>query len=384
MRAAIGDPEELIALGAFVGAQVLVVCFAILIARAYRERPLLLHAAGGLLALMALLGLAGAHPFLPEALMLLVLAASGMQLRDLASHAGSLQQSRRWLVDTSLGLLPALAVASVLEPSVLFAGLGLWSAVASVVLVRLWPQSRPWGRWLLPGLAALGGAAALMGLLQFDDQVAAGALIPPAALLAVWSACVFLATVWRSRIVGETRVRSDARTTVDPLTGLATSLVLDERIQAARTLMRRYGHPSVLLMIHIDNLQRIADEFGSHAAEGAMLSAAMRVRQALREGDVAARVDDAHIAVLAEGVAPAEAAANVASRVLAAGLREPLPALPAEFLQFRIVLGGIPADDVPARKLLKLLAARLELELASPSARHIVTVASDEMALAAA
>lgn len=384
MRAAIGDPEELIALGAFVGAQVLVVCFAILIARAYRERPLLLHAAGGLLALMALQGLAGAHPFLPEALMLLVLAASGMQLRDLASHAGSLQQSRRWLVDTSLGLLPALAVASVLEPSVLFAGLGLWSAVASVVLVRLWPQSRPWGRWLLPGLAALGGAAALMGLLQFDDQVAAGALIPPAALLAVWSACVFLATVWRSRIVGETRVRSDARTTVDPLTGLATSLVLDERIQAARTLMRRYGHPSVLLMIHIDNLQRIADEFGSHAAEGAMLSAAMRVRQALREGDVAARVDDAHIAVLAEGVAPAEAAANVASRVLAAGLREPLPALPAEFLQFRIVLGGIPADDVPARKLLKLLAARLELELASPSARHIVTVASDEMALAAA
>ena len=37
------DPDELVALGAFTGAQVLVVCFSVIIANAYRERALLLH-----------------------------------------------------------------------------------------------------------------------------------------------------------------------------------------------------------------------------------------------------------------------------------------------------------------------------------------------------
>jgi diguanylate cyclase (GGDEF)-like protein len=313
--------------------------------------------------------------------MLLVLAAAGMQLRDLAAHAGAVQQPRRWLVDISLGLVPALAAATLLVPWLLLPGLALWAGVAAVVLTRIWPQSRPWRWWLLPGLAALGAAAAWLALQRFED--APQGLLVLAGLTATWSACVFLASVWRSRIVGETRARAAARTTIDPLTGLATLLVLGERVQAARNLMRRYGHPSVLLLVHIENLQRLAGEFGAQAAEEAMLAAAGRVRQALREGDVAARVAGNHIAVLAEGLAPAEAAANVASRILVAGLREPLPSLPAEFLHFRIVLGVVPAEDIPARALLQLLESRLAQDLAAPSERRIVTVPSDAMMAAA-
>jgi diguanylate cyclase (GGDEF)-like protein len=326
---------------------------------------------------LTLQGLVGAHTFYPNTLMLLVLAAAGMQLRDLVSHAGSMQQPRRWLVDISLGLTPALAVGSVLAPWLLLPGLAIWSIAVAVVVARIWPQSRPWGWWLLPGVVALGAAAAWMATQSLEEPEEN--LLPVAGLLTVWSACVFLAAIWRSRILGETRVRTDARTTVDPLTGLATPLVLGERVHAARNLIRRYGHPSVLLLVHIDNLGRLTAEYGPEAAEAAVLAAATRVRQALREGDVAARVSHSQIAVLAEGLSPAEAAANVASRILVAGLKEPLPSLPAEFLHFRIVLGAIPVEDIPAKGLLQLLAARLELELAAPSERHIVTLAGDEM-----
>ena len=105
------DPDELVALGAFAGAQVLVVCFSVIVANTYRERALLLHGAATMMGVLAVQTLVGGQPFLAEAAVLLVLALDGMQLRDLVSHAGALRQPRRWLVGISLALLPALALA---------------------------------------------------------------------------------------------------------------------------------------------------------------------------------------------------------------------------------------------------------------------------------
>nr|WP_255429411.1 diguanylate cyclase [Ramlibacter albus] len=231
--------------------------------------------------------------------------------------------------------------------------------------------------WLLPAVALLvvaAGSLAARSVAEPDDIV-----LWIGGLFTAWSACTYLATGWRSRIFGETRVRIDARNTVDPLTGLATPLVLQERIHAARTMMQRYGHPSVLMMVHIENLPRIAHEFGPETAEQAVLTAANRIRDSLRQGDVAARLAHSRFAVLVEGMAAAEAAGNVASRMLVAGLKEPLPAARAEFLQFRIVLTGVPVSDVTAKQLISRLAARLERELAEPSQRRIVTVGNDEL-----
>ncbi|QJW84880.1 GGDEF domain-containing protein [Ramlibacter terrae] len=119
-------------------------------------------------------------------------------------------------------------------------------------------------------------------------------------LLTAWSACVYLATGWRGRIRGETRARVKARNTIDPLTGLATPLVLSERVEAARHLTRRYGHPSVLMLVHIENPASLAHEFGPEAAESAVLAAAARVREALlRDGDVVARLTHTRMGVLA-------------------------------------------------------------------------------------
>ena len=371
------DPEQLW-LGACVGAQVLLVMLCVINANVYRERALLLHAAATLMAVVAVQAVIGNHPLLPPAVLLLVPALAGLQLMDLVSHGGGLRQLRRWLLAVSALVLPMLAIGAVYSAWALAGGMVLWIALVSLVLLRAWRQSQPWVWWLLPGFAALALACLSVVVDQppydMDDAVRLGAL------LTAWATCTYVGTGWRGRIFGETRARVQGSNTVDPLTGLATPLVLAQRMLAARYLTRRYGHPSVLMVVHIENLPAIATEFGLEAAESAVLAAASRVRESLmRDGDVAARLAHSRIGVLAEGAAPGEAAATVATRILVAGLKEPLEAARAEYLRFRIVLGAIPVDDTPPRELLYKLNLRMDQELRERSERRIVTVAQEEL-----
>ena len=76
----------------------------------------------------------------------------------------------------------------------------------------------------------------------------------------------------------------------------------------------------------------------------------------------------------------AEGSANIASRILVAGLREPLAAAPAEFLHFRVVLAGVPVNDLSAKQLIARLSGRMDRELQEASQRRIATLAVDELA----
>jgi diguanylate cyclase (GGDEF)-like protein len=370
------DVDDLVALGAFAGAQVLVVIFSVIKANAYSERAYLLHAAATMMAVLAVQTLAESQPIYPQVVLLLVMGLAGLQLRDLVSHAGALRQPRRWVVATSLALMPITALASVFSAWVLVLGTVVWVGVVAVVLRRAWRQSKPWVWWLVPGL---GGLAAAAAALAWEMLVGGSAALAVAGLLTLWAACVYLATGWRGRIFGMTRARVDARNTIDPLTGMAMPMVLTERIHAARNMVQRYGHPSVLLMVHIEHLARLSAEFGPEASEAAVLAAASRVRQVLRDGDVAARLTHSRFVVLAEGLATAEAAGNVASRLLVAGLKEPIPSVPAEFLHFRIVLAPIPVNDVPPKQLLARMGSRMDHALHAPPERRIVTLTSEEL-----
>lgn len=371
------DPGHLW-LGAFVGAQVLMVFSCVVKANAYRERAFLLLGAAILMAVVAVQGLVGHDTLLPPTVLLLVPALAGLQLLDLLSHAGGLRQARRRLLVVSAVVLPLLAAAAAYSAWFMALGSVLWVAAVAGALVPAWRQSQPWIGWVPPGVAALACASLLVGTDTVSSTVEDAVLL--AGLLAAWAACTYFATGWRGRIFGETRARIQARNTVDPLTGLATPIVLGERVQAARHLTRRYGHPSVLMLVNIDNLGAIAAEFGPEAAESAVLAAAARVREALvRGGDVAARLAHARIGVLAEGVAPGEAAGTVAGRILVAGLKEPLPAAKSEFLHFRIVMAAVPVADVPPKVLVQRLNARLDQEVQQASERRIVTLTQDEL-----
>ncbi len=373
---------ELVAVSLCIGAQLMVIGFSVILANSYRERALLLHAGAAVLAVLAIGALVGGQPQVAEASMLLLLGVAGLQLRDLVSHAGAMRSPRAWLVGTSAGLLPALAVASIMGWNLLLPGLAAWSAVVLVLMHRSWAQSRPWIIWLAMAYVPLVAGSAWLGWKSLDLEP--DPALPLAVFLTLWSAMNHLATTWRSRIFSETRVRVDARNVIDPLTGLAAPLVFYERVNAVRNLMRRYGHPSVLLLVHIDNLPALYSGFGPEVAESAVLVAANRIRRALGEGDVAARLSHSRIGVLCEGVGLAEGAANAASKILVAGLKEPLPAAPTEFLQFRVVMALVPGIDVPAKTVLQTMSDRMDAQVREGGERRITTLNADELVPAAA
>ena len=269
------DPAHLW-LGACVGGQVLLVFFCVIKANAYHERAFLLHGAATLMAVLAVQSPLGEQPLLPVSVLLLVQALAGLQLLDVLSHAGGLRRARRWLLAVSAIALPLLVVAAAWTRWAMVVGTVLWLSMAVLALRPAWRQSRPWGWWLPPGLAALAGASLVVAADARPFTIADAVLL--AGLLTLWSACTYLATGWRGRIFGETRARIQARNTTDPLTGLATPLVLAERVHAARHLTRRYGHPSVLMVVNVDNLGAIGSEFGPEAAESAVTAGSVASR----------------------------------------------------------------------------------------------------------
>lgn len=382
MQPALSTASGLVALGGFIGAQVLVVCLSVVIANAYRDRALMFHALAVVLAILVVGALAwpdateagsdAAH--MPPTVMFALLSVVGWQLRELVNHMGALRQPLRWLVVTCAALPLVAALDLVMGWNLLVVGaLGL-TAILAIVMVRAWPQIKPWGWWVLIGLAPLLGAAFWLGLRPESTSIVA-----MAAALSLWAASTYIATVWRSRLLSETRLRMEARNLVDPLTGLSTPLIFMDRIEAARSLIQRYGHPSVLLMAQIENLGALAEEFGPEVAESAVLVAASRIRQSLGSGDVAARISHARIAVLAEGVSAAQGAADLGTRILVAGLKEPLPAAPTEFVQFRLVVAPLPVGDSSAKTLLQRLATQLDAQMRAPSERRIVTLTAEEL-----
>ena len=373
-----GRFDQSIALGLLTGAQVMVVWFSLVIANAYREQALWLHAGATALAVVAVAMLASGSGHLAQTLLLLVLALAGLQLRDLVSHVGAIRTQRLWLFRVSAWLLPLLAVVNAASGEhLLLAGVLAWAAVVTVLLSRAWPQCQPWAAWVLASYVALIAGTGWLGARAFQGDV--DPAWPVAAALTAWSAMNYLATVWRSRLFSETRIRVHARGTVDPLTGLATPLVFHQRVHAVRNLIRRHGRPSVLLLVDIENLEALNERFGPEVAESAVLVAADRIRLALGEGDVAARLTHSRIAMLCEGLDLKEGVTQVASRVIVAGLKEPLPAAPTEFLQFRLVLAAVPVSDVPAQRLLQRMSARLDAELVKASERRIVTITADDL-----
>lgn len=373
---------DLYLLAGFAGAQLMVALFSVLIASAYRERALHLHALSVLLGLVALYASVrelprAMHEWLPEAAMGVQLGVACLVLRELVNHAGAMRRLRQVLMGMSVAL-PVLAVAGAAGGwSLLLPGAAAFAAAVLLVLLRAWPQSQPWAWWLSAALLALLLAAINLGAHTLG--VMAGAAVPFATSLTLWAGGTYLATVWRSRMFAETRVRVDARKVTDPLTGLSTPLIFGDRIDAARAILRRYGHPSVVLLVEIENLNALLREFGPEVAESAVRTAAGRIRQALGEADVAARISHRRIAVLAEGMSPAQGASQVGTRILVAAMKEPLPQAPAEFLHLRMVVAAVPPDGMSAKALLARLAVLLDEQLRTPSDRRIVSVSAEEL-----
>lgn len=179
---------------------------------------------------------------------------------------------------------------------------------------------------------------------------------------------VILASVWEVPVLffglnrrlaqrKESEVRTRAALQTDPLTGLANRRVFMLRLERALLRAKRYQQPLGILVVDLFNHAALQKEFGRHATEQALVLAATRLLEVVRDVDTVARVGENEFALLIEGPCQADQLTQIATRALAQGLR-PSGLLPAgATLRFHISMAIAPQNDRDEEELMAYLLA---------------------------
>ncbi len=332
--------------GAFGGICVLVLVLSLLIGYAYNERMLWWHAATLTLGLMAQ-GLSQGSKHLFAVLWFIQLALTVQALRKAAGTYGAMRQPAtllRWLsfvfvpltgVGLGFKLVPENQLSVLLLP---------WFALTAWYLYRAWDKGKPWLAWLALGQLALLlqwllWMSLLPGLADVDPEV--GSLTA----LAVHAVATYIGMVWMSRLNSENTLRVEARERIDPLTGLSTPRVFFDRVDGAIIRSKNLRYACAMMLIRVENIDKIVTEQRLDNAERVILAASRAIADTLRSQDCAARLAGNRFGVMAEGIEPG-VANDIATRILANGLRAGEWGLPGSELQFQIVLVELEKTDI--------------------------------------
>jgi diguanylate cyclase (GGDEF)-like protein len=87
--------------------------------------------------------------------------------------------------------------------------------------------------------------------------------------------------------------------TTDSLTGLFNARAFNERLHQELGRATRYQDPLSVLIVDLDGLKRVNDQYGHEAGNAALRSVAAAIRSGLREIDVGARLGGDEFGVLA-------------------------------------------------------------------------------------
>ncbi|MDB5966464.1 MAG: hypothetical protein JWQ72_2964 [Polaromonas sp.] len=389
---------DVFALGLAVGVLGLVLVLSLIISYAYDERTLLMLA--GYLVVMAALAWWGERLAMRHELMQLLLLVAGpacttglMMWLLKNRHFSRLDAVVMGVAGVAtVGLLGFYLVGDA-ALALLGGGHGLirgvcigWCVVLLVALVCLafdsWDGAGPWKWWLL--LGHLAGLVVSMFFLA-DVADASQAFWPVVLMLLLQLPPIYLCLVWRSRLINEIRLRSASANVTDPLTGLATTPVLVERLMR---IMSRSSHQgmhhthSALYLIQVQNWNGLLNELGPEFNEKLLLEAALRLRRSIGDNDMVARIAGGRFAVIAQGLVNQGEVAAMATRLVVSGLRIDSPLLPGVELQFRVIvrpLNFAPPLALPAaaHEWLAALAGRFGAWPSSHRSRSIL-VADDD------
>ena len=110
----------------------------------------------------------------------------------------------------------------------------------------------------------------------------------------------------------------------DPLTGLANRRFLQENERHLLAAGRRSQSKMAVLVVDLDEFKAVNDRYGHAAGDEVLVTSAKRMQQLLRESDVIARFGGDEFVIVLGQVEGAEAAREVAGRIVA-HLSEPIP-----------------------------------------------------------
>ena len=135
--------------------------------------------------------------------------------------------------------------------------------------------------------------------------------------LAATLAALGWAVVLRKRIrESEERFRHMAQH--DALTGLATRLVLQDRLNIALETAKRHKTGLALLMLDLDKFKEINDKFGHSAGDEVLRVTAHRLLEGLRKSDTVARIGGDEFVILLPELDDRPAVENIAGKLVAA------------------------------------------------------------------
>jgi len=358
--------------GAFAGIAAMILLLSLLIGYAYSERMLWWHGATLGVALIAQMSDAMETVSLCALLRTMQVLLAVQTLRCMLGADGSVRGAWRaagWLL---VALLPVMALQAFWPNSHQWM-LAPWACVVTLYLVRAWAQGRPWVYWLAAGQLAF--AMQWLVWIYADHELVADADSLQAASLAALALAamgIYLAMVWRSRLNSENNLRVQSREKVDPLTGFVMPRVFFTQVNDAQVRSQSLRYASVLLLIRLQNLDQITTDREAETTEPVVLAAAQAIASALRPQDIGARISGNRFSVLAEGVSGRQGAIELATRILAHGLRGDDVGLPGSELKFQIAAIEISRLGTDVSVILKGLEdALLEMtvQLAGPPIR---------------
>ena len=137
----------------------------------------------------------------------------------------------------------------------------------------------------------------------------------------------------------------------------------------------RFPRPYVLLAVDLTNCAELEKKYNRETADRALVMAAARIRSVTRSADTVARIGDAQFALLIVDPVSLAEANDLATKILAAGLRATNELPESEPLRFNIALGhghDISVTSSADAVLQQLLAALKEMNNGSRKAIRTV------------
>jgi two-component system, sensor histidine kinase LadS len=386
--------EEHLLLGIYFGLAALVIALALANAVAYRDRGFASYAVYMLLfagAQGAFTGVAGLY-WWPELPVLNNIGAFGLPVAAAAAalwFVRTITAPRRfsraldWLILAFMVLLPLVSVLDAVFPtvesfSVINALITGCLLVLLIVLgVALFEGDRH-ARWIALGFLPV-LLATLFPLMRNFGVIPSGFLTDNGTMLAsaIEAPILFYGLLRRVSQRRQPNSRASALRTNDPLTGVHAIPVLVDKLRQALGTAERYPQPFALLVIDLINLAGLQSQHGRETGDRALVMAAARIRAVARPADTVARVGDSLFALLLEGPVNAQEANNIATKILASGLRPSRQLPDGEPLQFHIAVGhlGEPSGVAPteaAACLTRMVQAALDLNDGTAKAIRLV------------